>query len=228
MTRIWAFVVLAFVAAINMASLRAEESGKDVLAAAQAIPDGGTYVWANGSGSPRDIRHDGEVILKAQEKGTYCSGFTFCVAMEAARERGLLQGKSAEAVRQFQKEWYGSTKEAAERQCALAVEQLGIGREVKSLADAQPGDFMQLWRTNKSGHSVLFLDWVRDGDQVVGIKYRSSQKSTDGVGDRVEYFADAPGHDGKVDRRRTYVARLDKSPAREDEAPAKPPISSGN
>lgn len=207
--RIGAICGLALVLAVGPSPLQADERGKDVLAAAQAIPDGGSYVWTNGSGVPRDIRHEGELILKAQEKGTYCSGFTFCVAMEVAQERGLLKGKSVEAVRQFQKQWYGSTKEAAERQCALAVEQLGIGREVKSLADAQPGDFMQIWRTNKSGHSVLFLDWVREGDEVVGIKYRSSQKSTDGVGDRVEYFADAPGHDGKVDRQRTYVARLD-------------------
>jgi hypothetical protein len=209
MMRIGAICGLALVLAVGPSPLQADEPGKDVLAAAQAIPDGGSYVWTNGSGVPRDIRHEGDLILKAQEKGTYCSGFTFCVAMEAAQERGLLKGKSADAVRQFQKQWYGSTKEAAERQCALAVEQLGIGREVKSLADAQPGDFMQIWRTNKSGHSVLFLDWVREGGQIVGIKYRSSQKSTDGVGDRVEYFADAPGHDGKVDRRRTYVARLD-------------------
>jgi len=208
MTRIGAICGLSLLLAVGAPQLRADEPGKDVLAAARAIPDGGSYVWTNGSGVPRDIRHEGELILKAQEKGTYCSGFTFCVAMQAAEERGLLKGKSADAVRQFQKQWYGSTKEAAERQCALAVEQLGIGREVKSLANAQPGDFMQIWRTNKSGHSVLFLDWVLEGDQIVGIKYRSSQKSTDGVGDRVEYFDDAPGHDGKVDRRRTYVARL--------------------
>jgi hypothetical protein len=208
MRRIWAVIGLSLLGVIGAASLHAEEPGKDVLAAARAIPDGGSYVWANGSGSPRAIRHDGEVILKAQEKGTYCSGFTFCVAMQAARERGLLKGKSAEAVRQFQKEWYGSTEEAAERQCALAVERLGIGHEVKSLTDARPGDFMQIWRINKSGHSVLFLDWVHEGDQVVGIKYRGSQKATDGVGDRIEYFADAPGHEGKVDRQRTYVARL--------------------
>ena len=213
MTRFRAIAALTLLGVVCATPLQAQEAAKDILAAARAVPDGGTYVWAKGSGSPHDIRHEGEVILKAQEKGTYCSGFTFCVAMEAARERGLLQGKSTAAVRQFQKQWYGSTKEAAERQCALAVEQLGIGREVKSLTDAQPGDFMQIWRTNKSGHSVLFLDWVREGEKVVGIKYRSSQKSTDGVGDRVEYFADAPGHDGKVDRQRTYVARLDASPA---------------
>jgi hypothetical protein len=211
MRRIWAVIGLSLLGVIDVAPVRADEPGDDVLAAARAIPDGGSYVWANGSGAPREIRHDGELILKAQVKGTYCSGFTFCVAMQAATERGLLKGKIAQAVRQFQKEWYGSTEDAAERQCALAVERLGIGREVKSLADARPGDFMQIWRTNKSGHSVLFLDWVREGDQVVGIKYRSSQKSTDGVGDRIEYFADAPGRDGKVDRQRTYVARLNES-----------------
>jgi hypothetical protein len=214
MTRIWAIAALTLLAIANQATLHAQEQAKDILAAAQAIPNGGSYVWTNGSGVPRDIRHDGQLILKAQEKGTYCSGFTFCVAMEAAQERGLLKGKTADEVRQFQKEWYGSTKEAAERQCALAVEQLGIGHEVKSLADVQPGDFMQIWRTNKTGHSVLFLEWVREGEQVVGIKYRSSQKSTDGVGDRVEYFADAHGHDGKVDRKRTYVARLNDIPTR--------------
>jgi hypothetical protein len=172
--------------------------------------EGGGYVWESGSGAPRAITHDGETILKAQEKGTYCSGFTFSVAMQAAAERGLLKGKSVEDVRWFQKEWYGATedKDAREKQCALAVQRLGIGREVKRLEDARPGDFVQIWRTNKSGHSVVLIDWIRQDEQIVGIRYRSSQKSTDGVGDRVEYFADAAGRGGKVDRSRTYVARL--------------------
>ncbi len=214
MTQFWASAALIAAGWWGSGLVRAQELGADVIAAARAIPDGGAYVWANGSGSPREIRYAGEIIVKAQEQGTYCSGFTFCIAMETARDRGLLKGKTAAAVRQFQKEWYGSTDEAAERQCALAVERLGIGREVRSHADAQPGDFMQIWRTNRTGHSVLFLDWVRQGDEIVGIKYRSSQKSTDGVGDRVEYFADARGLDGKVDRQRTYVARLHESPSR--------------
>jgi hypothetical protein len=211
--RVWGQTLLGLFAACLGTSLQAaqpEQAANDILAAARAIPDGGTYVWNGGSGVPHEISHGGVTILEAQKKGTFCSGFTFTVAMEAARERGLLGGKSADAVRQFQKEWYGSTKDAAERQCALAVERLGIGRELKKLEQAQPGDFVQIWRTNKTGHSVVLLDWVREGDQIVGIEYRSSQKSTDGVGDRIEYFADAKGHDGKVDRRRTYVARLDE------------------
>lgn len=207
----WSLTLLCLAWCLGSASAQADQPlrpAKDVLAAAQAIPDGGTYVWDGGSGVAHEIRHKGETIVKAQEKGTYCSGFTFTVVMETARKRGLLNDKSAEAVRTFQKEWYGSTKEAAERQCALAVERLGIGREIKRLEEAQPGDFVQIWRTNKTGHSVVFLDWVRDGDELIGMKYRSSQKSTDGVGDRIEYFADAKGREGKVDRRRTYAARL--------------------
>lgn len=186
--------------------------GQAVLEIARSFKDGGGYVWESGSGAPRAIEHDGEIILKAQERGTYCSGFTFSVAMQAAAERGLLKGKSVDDVRRFQKEWYGATEdeEARAKQCALAVERLGVGREVKQLKDARPGDFVQIWRTNKSGHSVVLIDWVREGGRIVGIKYRSSQKSTDGIGDRVEYFADAPGRNGKVDRSRVYVARLDE------------------
>ena len=181
-----------------------------VLEVARAIEDGGGYVWEGGSGAPRSIEFDGQTIVERQEQGTYCSGFTFTVAMEAAAERGLLAGKSVEQVRAFQKEWYGVPEDAQEKQCAVAVERLGVGRHVKKLEAARPGDFVQLWRTNKSGHSVVLVEWVRDAGRITGIKYRSSQKSTDGVGERVEYFADAPGRDGKVDRQRTYVARLNE------------------
>ena len=180
-----------------------------VLEVARSFKDGGGYIWEGGSGAPRAIEFGGETILKRQEKGTYCSGFTFSVAMQAAAERGLLDGKSVEEVRRFQKEWYGVPKDAQEKQCAVAVERLGIGRHVKELESAKPGDFVQIWRTNKSGHSVVLVEWVREGERIVGIKYRSSQKSTDGIGDRVEYFADVAGREGKVDRARTYVARLD-------------------
>jgi hypothetical protein len=181
-----------------------------VLQIARSFKNGGGYVWEGGSGAPRAIDFNGETILKAQEKGTYCSGFTFTVAMQAAAERGLLEGKCAGEVRRFQKEWYGATEEteAREKQCALAVERLGIGRHVKDLEAARPGDFVQIWRTNKSGHSVILVDWVREGGRIIGLKYRSSQKSTDGIGDRVEYFSDVDGREGKVDRARTYVARL--------------------
>lgn len=209
MTMRWPGLCLFLIgAAVSHAAAAANP--RSVLEVARSFEDGGGYVWEGGSGCPHAIDFDGQSVVKAQDKGTYCSGFTFSVAMEAADERGLLRGKSIDEVRRFQKEWYGVPKDAAERQCALAVERLGIGREIKRLADGKPGDFVQIWRTNKSGHSVVLVEWVRERGKIVGLKYRSSQKSTDGIGERIEYFSDAAGKRGQVDRERTYLARLNE------------------
>jgi len=179
----------------------------DVVEIARSYPDGGGYEW-KGTGVPEDIVFDGKPIL-AKGKATYCSGFTFAVVMKAAEQRGLLRDKTPEQIRAFQKNWYGSTKESAETQCAYALEQLGIGHEVKA-EDARQGDFLQLWRVNKSGHSVVFLAWVMENGMRIGVKYRSTQKLTDGIGDRVEYFANVDGKKGLVDRQRIYFGRLNE------------------
>jgi hypothetical protein len=175
----------------------------NVVKVARSYKDGGGYEW-KGSGTPEEIQFNGQKILAKGEK-TYCSGFTFAVVMKAAAERGLLRGKSVEQIRAFQKDWYGATQESSEIQCAFAVEKLGIGRSVKP-EKSRAGDFLQLWRTDKSGHSVVFLEWVRDGRRPIGVKYRSTQKMTDGIGDRIEYFAGVK--DGKVDPKRMYFCRL--------------------
>ena len=174
---------------------------------AHEFPDGGGYEW-KGTGVPEEIRFDGKTILE-KGKSTYCSGFTFAVAMKAATERGLLKDKSVDDVRKFQKEWYGSTKESGETQCAFALQRLGIGKPV-SASDARAGDFLQLWRTNKSGHSAVFLEWVMEDGGRVGVKYRSSQTLTNGIGDRIEYFAGVPDKKGAVDSKRMYFGRLNE------------------
>lgn len=174
---------------------------------AHAFPDGGGYEW-KGTGVPEEIRFHDKTILE-KGKSTYCSGFTFAVAMKAAAERDLLKNKSVDEVRTFQKEWYGSTKDSGETQCAYAMQKLGIGKPVKT-EDARSGDFLQLWRTNKSGHSVVFLDWVVEGGRPIGVKYRSSQTSTNGIGDRVEYFAGVTGKEGSVDPQRLHLGRLNE------------------
>lgn len=181
-----------------------------ILAAARTFGKGGGYdrSWG-GSGTPAEIRHDGERILSKAKSGTYCCGFTFTVAMKVLEDAGALRGKSVEDVKAFQKSWYGATAETAETQCALAVQRLGVGREVE-LEDAMAGDFIQIWRKSKkpSGHSVLLLGWVEAGEERLGLTYLSSQGSTDGIGVAVEYFADSGVGGGRVDRERTYAARL--------------------
>jgi hypothetical protein len=197
--------MLAGVAAILPALVT--HGASDVVDVARSFKDGGGYEW-KGSGVPEAITFKGERILPKGEK-TYCSGFTFGVVMKAAEARGLLKDKSPDQIHAFQKQWYGATKESGETQCAYALDKLGIGKPV-AIDKARAGDFLQLWRTNKSGHSVVFLDWVKDGRRKIGVKYRSTQTSTNGIGDRTEYFAGLPAHEGKVDPKRLYFGRLNE------------------
>lgn len=179
-------------------------ANKQILDIAYSYPNGGKYNW-KGSGTPHPIIFKNETILGAGEGGTYCSGFTFTVVMRAATDRKLLTDKTPADIRKFQKEWYGATGDT-EVQAGPAMENLGIGRRIP-LEQARPGDFVQFWR-GKSGHSAIFLNWVVEDGKKIGFKYRSTQKSTDGIGDKIEYFNDAPGKDGQVIRSRTYFARL--------------------
>lgn len=180
----------------------------DVLAVAYSFPDGDGYCSLQDSGVSETIEHKGSVILPASRGGTYCCGFTFQVAMRVAEKRGLLRGKSVSQVRRFQKLWYGSLPGSELRQCAMAVEELGIGREIP-FDKARPGDFMQLWTVSTAGHSVVFLGWVRDpSGKVLGIRYRSSQGK--GIGDDTALLVDAWPSLSNVDRKRVVVARLNR------------------
>jgi hypothetical protein len=177
-----------------------------VLAVAQEYHDGGGFNWGDGSGTPEEIRFKGSRILSKGREGTYCCGLTFAVVMKAATRAGLLKDKSVAEIRRFQREWYGATPASAERQCALALEHLKIGREVK-LSEALPGDFLRLWRTT-CGHSVILLRWIVERGRRVGFEYRGTQDSTDGIGNAIEYFKGVPGREGTIDRAKTHAARL--------------------
>ncbi len=197
---------ILFAAFVLCANIFAAET--DTIRIAKSFKNGGHYNLA-GSGTPLEIKFKDERILPAGTNGTYCSGFTFAVVMGAAEERGLLKNKTPAEIRVFQKEWYGSTGDT-NKQAGPAMENLGIGKSI-SAEQAQPGDFVQLWRS-KSGHSAVFLGWVEEAGKKIGFRYRSSQKSTDGISDNVEYFSDAPGKKGAVVRERTYFAHLNSRP----------------
>jgi hypothetical protein len=125
--------------------------------------------------------------------------------MRTAEQNHLLKEKTPEQIRVFQKEWYGATGDT-EKQAGPAMENLSIGKVVP-FEQARAGDFVQFWR-GKSGHSAVFLKWIEEGGKKIGFQYRSTQKSTDGIGDKIEYFNDAPNKKGEVVRERTYFARL--------------------
>jgi len=50
--------------------------------------------------------------------------------------------------------------------------------------DALPGDFLSMSWKNGGGHAVIFLEWIRDKKgKIKEIKFWSSQKRTNGIGD---------------------------------------------
>jgi hypothetical protein len=171
------------------------------------VHEGGSYVLSS-TGTPEDLIHNSDTILAKSKSGSYCSGFTFYLLFNTLKENGLLEGYTKSELKRIQKEWYGNTKEAFETQCLYVLEKEKLGRKVE-WEDAEPGDFVQFWRNNKSGHSVLFLGWERDSVGVIsGLKYRSSQTKTDGIGDRIEAIGTGPKD---INRWRLYIARLEKS-----------------
>lgn len=169
--------------------------------------EGGSYVLSS-TGCPIDLIHNNDTILKKSKAGTYCSGFTFTVFFNIMQQQNMFDKIAGSELKKLQKHWYGIPKESFETQCLYVLENQNWGRKI-SFEDAKPGDFVQFWRNNKSGHSVIFLDWEKDSiGKITGIKYRSSQTKTDGIGDRSESIGFGPK---ELNRNRIYIARLEKN-----------------
>jgi hypothetical protein len=73
------------------------------------------------------------------------------------------------------------------------------------MKNVKKGDFVQIWRTSGSGHSVIFMNWtVNDAGDTTGIRYWSTQPGTNGVNYNTEYFSE---YGGRVDKAHTYYSR---------------------
>lgn len=154
----------------------------------KSYPTDGTfkYDWPKDStpfaGVTRDIIYKGEIIAAAREnKTTYCCGITFEVWFRSCMKLGVDLG-TIENLKNIYRDWYIVTpNKRAGQQDALVPRRLG---KRINLNDAQPGDFIQIWRSNGSGHSVIYLAHDQNG-----IRYWSTQKSTNGIGERYEKFS---------------------------------------
>ena len=195
--------VLVILFTLIGSNLFAQDINKDVLEIANSFSGGG-YKWSS-TGVPKSIYFKDTEILSKSAEGTFCSGYTFMVAFDALEKNNLIDDLKVDQIKWLQKNWYGTNETSAETQCLYSLEKLGLGKGIKH-PDAIAGDFVQFWRNNKSGHSVIFLSWVRDkSGKITGLKYRSTQKSTNGIGDRTE----SVGSDEKdINIDRIYIVRL--------------------
>ena len=190
--------------AVELPPLRAQPMNEFFLRQAKAYPAEGGYVWSS-TGCPEALVRGTDTLLRKSKAGTYCSGFTFTVFFKVMNECGAFDSLSLSELKRIQQEWYGITAASAEQQCVYVMEKWNLGSHIEK-EHARPGDFVQFWRNNNSGHSAVFLDWSRDSEgNIVGIKYRSSQRSTNGIGERTEPI----GADSRsLNPKRVYLGRI--------------------
>jgi hypothetical protein len=154
------------------------------------------YHWpANIDGSIGDVMYQDKIILRGNSfNHTYCCGLTLQAYLMAVSASGKDIGSYADVMK-IRKKWFIADPIEPLQQnkgAADALVPLGFGSEV-SINEAQPGDLVQLWRKNGSGHSVIFIS--TDGKLVVN--YWSTQKSTNGIGyrtERLEYVTNPITH----------------------------------
>jgi hypothetical protein len=160
--------------------------------------------YAHYNGVTQNIYYQGSLLLRADPGGShasYCVGITFetfFMAMQVRnRDAGLamddFNGMNFHDLQEFMLLWYAATGPKSGSNPAVAVVKFGIGRRVANWEAAKPGDFIDFSRTNGTGHSVVFLNWIRQNGKIAGFRYWSSQSSTNGLGYKEEYFSDAGG-----------------------------------
>lgn len=221
---LFAFQVL-FAADADIAKLAEQEGlpefNRAVLRIAAEYPTDGThdYWWPRAGessydGVSRDIYFNGQLILKGEpEQRTFCCGLTLEVFARTYQAYLDITNTASKIPDdqwgRFKQIWF--VRKVNGPGPSEALEEFGLGREI-TMEEALPGDFVQIWRRwdkekakNGSGHSVIFLEWVRDeSDSITGMKYFSTQPGTNGVGIATEYFGDEDSTKGMAKEFTTY------------------------
>lgn len=154
--------------------------------------------YQNYSGVTTNLVYQDRIIAKAHPSGnraSHCSGITFEVFFKAMQKRNQAMGKPIDdfgltwdELKDFQLIWYVAKGSKPNSNVAVAVERYGLGKRITNLEEARPGDFIDISRENHTGHTAVFINWIRKNDRIVGVRYWSSQQSTRGINYREEYF----------------------------------------
>ena len=156
--------------------------------------------YANYNGVTKTLTYQGKTLLKAHPSGnraSHCVGITFEVFFRAMQERNRqlgipmddFNGLNWDNLFDFAMNWYVASGSKQTNNIVLAVEKYGIGRGIHRLEEVQPGDFIDFNRENRTGHTVIFINWIKEVDgRVIGLRYWSSQGSTGGINYNEEYF----------------------------------------
>ena len=155
--------------------------------------------YENYNGVTENLYYQGELLLKADPNGTRasnCTGITFEVFFKAMQERNKAVGLSPDDFNGLTKDelfdmaltWFVANGPKSQSNLAVAVEKYNLGTKLTNIEDLLPGDFIDFSRENNTGHVGIFLNWIREGNKIIGFRYWSSQGSTNGIDYNEEYF----------------------------------------
>ncbi|MGB9691123.1 MAG: hypothetical protein ACPL7D_03040 [Candidatus Sumerlaeaceae bacterium] len=142
-------------------------------------------------GCTTDVIVAGRRFMKGEPKArTFCCGLTLEVFYKCYEALGVSPLLERVDPREFKRLWF--CKELYAAGPGDAFEAFHFGRKIRP-EEAVPGDFVQIWRHNKSGHSVIFVGWAynQKGERV-GLHYWSTQEGTHGINFASEALGNAP------------------------------------
>ena len=187
-----------------------------VMEVVDSYPTDGSYPydWTSEDGYygiTKDLHYNDQVFVKGDKKNrSYCSGITFEVFIQAYQAYnqdlgvdGIKGIDTIEDLENLRVMWYGADGDKTTIKHAL--EETGLGYELKDRLAVKKGDFVQLWRHSGSGHTAVFINWVQDKDnQIIGFKYWSSNYKK-GISYGTEYFGDSGS---TIIKDQTYFMRV--------------------
>ncbi len=174
-------------------------------------PDGGGYFMRSGANPPASpigipLKIADYSLINPTRGSSYCSGASYAAFVGAldtvttsfqseispSRLEALRMQDSKGNLREDMVKMWGCWNADGPGSFYALSMFSKLGTRVDPL-DAKPGDFCNLdWR-NGMGHSVVFLGWDTTSDGEMAMRFWSSQKSTNGLGDRTARLSEVKG-----------------------------------
>ncbi len=151
----------------------------------------------------RSLYYNGDLVFTVKDRTSHCVGITMQTLVMAMNQYYADTGdpsvwnmpSSWLKWEPFKHCWYvdSAIKCYGARD---ALVKYGIGEKVSDFSLLRPADFVNYDRTNGTGHSVIFLNYLYDDGtsgteyriNAIGFRYFSSQGSTNGAGFKSAFF----------------------------------------